>query len=467
MNDGRRRRLGRPRGAPFAGAALAVVVGLAVAAPAAAQVSGGRLLSWCQGGMGSAATATFDAFQCSAYLQANLDQRAAEDVAFEECLGTATPDGADLLARLLPHLEDLAARDAEALQQPASRIVGGWIAENCATDDAATAEAPQPVDPDPPQADPLAMEMALWEATQQIGDPDRRVEAIHHYLDAYPDGRFRVIAQLQLDDLAATAAAEGSQAEGSAEGEQNGTDADADAGSEDTDSLFWISIKDSDDPADYQTYLDRFPDGLMTDIARARIQALTVPPDEPDSPAPVVITPRDDPAAPGRLAALEAGLSRADRVQIQRALARLGYYRMGIDGIFGPGTRRAIEAFQDRIGTDRTGYLTGSERQRLFVEAPAAAAVAAAPANTTPQDLLVVNNTPNAVFRLFVNPNGSFRSTGNLLGNAILLPGTNQLVRPTTAGGSCLVTVIAIDEFGNTYMRRNIDACRQQEVRLR
>jgi peptidoglycan hydrolase-like protein with peptidoglycan-binding domain len=61
----------------------------------------------------------------------------------------------------------------------------------------------------------------------------------------------------------------------------------------------------------------------------------------------------------------EAGMSDADRRQVQEALGRLDYYQGGVDGIFGRLTRDAIRRFQQDIGAETTGYLTAEEATRL------------------------------------------------------------------------------------------------------
>lgn len=47
-------------------------------------------------------------------------------------------------------------------------------------------------------------------------------------------------------------------------------------------------------------------------------------------------------------------------VDVQRALARRGYYRGGIDGDVGPGTRAAIRSYQYNRGLTVTGRIDGS-----------------------------------------------------------------------------------------------------------
>lgn len=41
----------------------------------------------------------------------------------------------------------------------------------------------------------------------------------------------------------------------------------------------------------------------------------------------------------------------------QTMLARRGYYRTGIDGVYGPGTESALRAYQSRVGLEATGRL--------------------------------------------------------------------------------------------------------------
>jgi peptidoglycan hydrolase-like protein with peptidoglycan-binding domain len=91
------------------------------------------------------------------------------------------------------------------------------------------------------------------------------------------------------------------------------------------------------------------------------------------SPQPPAIFPTAPPAStvvtppPSSLTgvAAEAGMSDANRRQVQEALQRLDYYRGLVDGIFGPLTRAAMRRYQHEIGADTTGYLTKEEVNRL------------------------------------------------------------------------------------------------------
>lgn len=69
--------------------------------------------------------------------------------------------------------------------------------------------------------------------------------------------------------------------------------------------------------------------------------------------------------------AREARFSEEERRAVQSALLWTGDYTDRIDGVFGPNTRGAIRAFQERQGVLVTGYLTGTEIAALVEEGSA------------------------------------------------------------------------------------------------
>lgn len=111
---------------------------------------------------------------------------------------------------------------------------------------------------------------------------------------------------------------------------------------------FWNVVVEMDTPAAYQAYLDRYPNGQFRAIARAAISGAAL-------------------NAEAQAQATEAalGLDRTDRRNVQRNLSLLGYNPRGIDGIFGPGSRAAIKAWQRANGYDPTGYLTAQQVRAL------------------------------------------------------------------------------------------------------
>jgi peptidoglycan hydrolase-like protein with peptidoglycan-binding domain len=64
--------------------------------------------------------------------------------------------------------------------------------------------------------------------------------------------------------------------------------------------------------------------------------------------------------------ALDARLTHDERAEIQTALQYFGHYAMAIDAVFGPGTRRAIAAWQEAEGDAATGFLSASQRAALL-----------------------------------------------------------------------------------------------------
>ncbi|KHQ53354.1 peptidoglycan-binding domain-containing protein [Mameliella alba] len=99
----------------------------------------------------------------------------------------------------------------------------------------------------------------------------------------------------------------------------------------------------------FQAYLDSYPQGLH---AEAALQM------------------RDGaPAISPAKAEASLALDATARREIQRSLTQLGHRTGGIDGIFGPGTRGAITAWQRQSGTDPTGYLDAAQVARLAKEA--------------------------------------------------------------------------------------------------
>ncbi|MEM1375527.1 MAG: peptidoglycan-binding domain-containing protein, partial [Pseudomonadota bacterium] len=112
------------------------------------------------------------------------------------------------------------------------------------------------------------------------------------------------------------------------------------------DRLAWREAERAGAVDDYIAYLTEFPDGAFADAALARIVELSAEP-----PAP--------PTAEDIEAALN--LDRAARRQVQRNLSDLGFNPRGIDGVFGPGTRAALVAWQRSRGLDATGYLSGNQ----------------------------------------------------------------------------------------------------------
>ncbi|MCT8160945.1 trypsin-like peptidase domain-containing protein [Pseudoruegeria sp. SHC-113] len=92
---------------------------------------------------------------------------------------------------------------------------------------------------------------------------------------------------------------------------------------------------------------------------------LNVPQAEPEAEetAPVIAVIPDETPTEARRS--EARLSREEKRELQTALQWEGHYTAAIDGSFGAGTRRAMEAYQSAEGLEVTGILTTAQRATL------------------------------------------------------------------------------------------------------
>jgi peptidoglycan hydrolase-like protein with peptidoglycan-binding domain len=119
----------------------------------------------------------------------------------------------------------------------------------------------------------------------------------------------------------------------------------------------WDRVLEADEIRAYRRYLDRYPDGLFRDIAVRRIEELRNPGLSGDALA--------------RAEAQEAALNLAPvmRALIEQRLAGLGLDPGPTDGRFDAQTRRAISRYQSARGMDPTGYLTQVMVVRLLAEA--------------------------------------------------------------------------------------------------
>jgi uncharacterized caspase-like protein len=149
------------------------------------------------------------------------------------------------------------------------------------------------------------------------------------------------------------------------------------AQSVDKEVVFWQSIQNSNSPAQFQAYLDQYPNGTFAALARARIDELKAKPAEAtrsnEQVATVTSPDADVPAA--EEVERSIGLTRQGRSRAQLALTLLGYSTGGTDGTFGRKSRSAISAWQTDRGETATGYLTAKQHAALLdVAAPKLAA---------------------------------------------------------------------------------------------
>ncbi len=119
----------------------------------------------------------------------------------------------------------------------------------------------------------------------------------------------------------------------------------------------WTEAKRRALPQAFDDYLLRYPKGRYAALARAEAARL-----------------RADPAVQARMAEEALSLNRDQRRAIQRQLRLIDFDPKGIDGLFGPGSRAAIAAWQGKNGETVTGYLNRDQILRLAAQADRRAA---------------------------------------------------------------------------------------------
>jgi hypothetical protein len=126
----------------------------------------------------------------------------------------------------------------------------------------------QPVDTPPAAAvflspaeqhagDPAEFELAFWEAMKDSKDPAE----LAAYLEQYPAGAFTALAEARRQVLLQ---------EQQAPAEPATTDPDLVA----VELAFWDTVKDSDNPAMCEAYLERYPDGAFAALAKVRLSEM-------------------------------------------------------------------------------------------------------------------------------------------------------------------------------------------------
>lgn len=144
---------------------------------------------------------------------------------------------------------------------------------------------------------------------------------------------------------------------------------------------YWnlIQIQDSGNAAAYRAFIEHFDDPVLMVLAEAKLKELdaatkkneTPSTDQSTRPAdpPEVTHTEMAPTSALEWRAAEAALARVSEIPphiIQYALHELGHYKGALDGLIGPGSRRAIRAFQQARGYAVTGKLENRQTVSLI-----------------------------------------------------------------------------------------------------
>jgi class 3 adenylate cyclase len=141
--------------------------------------------------------------------------------------------------------------DATKPESPSGREAS-LVANGEPDDLALLAELP----PEPATGEPQAGELAFWES---IKDSTRAAD-YEAYLRQYPEGSFLALARTRLEEFASAAG-----------GMRDPQDREVELS-------FWESVRESDNPASLQAYLEKYPDGEFKSLAEIRLSELGAPP---------------------------------------------------------------------------------------------------------------------------------------------------------------------------------------------
>ncbi|KAA8608358.1 peptidoglycan-binding protein [Salipiger aestuarii] len=142
---------------------------------------------------------------------------------------------------------------------------------------------------------------------------------------------------------------------------------------------------------------------------------------------------RETPQTPREARTAEASLMRSERELLQVALQWAGVYRAGIDGAFGPGTRRAMADWQAMQGYDVTGVLTTAQRADLLGQYNAVLdGMDMAEVRDTRAGIIIDMPTGAVGFDRYEAPFAIYEPTGDLAARVLLI---SQPGDRTTLGG--------------------------------
>jgi adenylate cyclase len=107
-----------------------------------------------------------------------------------------------------------------------------------------------------PALEPQSVELVFWESIKE----STRAADYEAYLAQYPEGSFVALARTRLEEFASAAG-----------GMRDPQDRKVELS-------FWESVRDSDNPASLQAYLEKYPEGEFKTLAEIRLGELGAPP---------------------------------------------------------------------------------------------------------------------------------------------------------------------------------------------
>jgi adenylate cyclase len=108
-------------------------------------------------------------------------------------------------------------------------------------------------EPDAPASNPQAVEIEFWDSIKN----SILASEYEAYLEQYPEGGFVALAQVRLEAIKQEAVSM------------------RDPHDREIELSFWESVRESDNPALIQAYLEKYPNGEFSPLARIRVDELT------------------------------------------------------------------------------------------------------------------------------------------------------------------------------------------------
>ena len=104
-----------------------------------------------------------------------------------------------------------------------------------------------------PPADPQAVEIEFWDSIKN----STLASEYEAYLEQYPEGNFVALARVRLEAIKQDAVSM------------------RDPHDREIELSFWELVRESDNPKLVQAYLEKYPDGEFSALARIRVDELT------------------------------------------------------------------------------------------------------------------------------------------------------------------------------------------------
>lgn len=196
-----------------------------------------------------------------------------------------------------------------------------------------------------------ALELAFWDTVKNSHNP----ALLRSYLRQYPSGVFSdlanvMIEQLETDSTAANTASQQARSNTSNGGSQQEV-------------LYWNTVKDSSDPALLNAYLEKFPDGIFSGLARVMISRAEKAQQTSREEQRVAVI------APEASGSLETPEERSDpdlSRKIQSALENAGCSPGTVDGVWGRKSSAALALFAEHANVTLPVEDVSPETLNLF-----------------------------------------------------------------------------------------------------